>query len=149
MKLLLPAFLAAAALAAAAQENLALGKSVKASSVENQRVKPEFAVDGNKKSRWSSRQRNSPQWFCVDLGSVKKVGKVVILWERYAAKDYKIQLSTDGKEWTDVVWKKDGKGGTDTLTFPQREARFVRFTGQFPVPNAYGYSFWEFQVFEQ
>lgn len=150
MKLLLTAILAAAGVLAFAQEeNLAKGKSVEASSMENQRLKPEFAVDGNKSTRWSSRQRNDPQWFCVDLGEVKKVGKVVIQWERSAARDYKIQLSADGKKWTDAVWKKDGKGGTETLTFPQQDARFVRFAGQFRIPQASGYSFWEFQVFEK
>ena len=85
----------------------------------------------------------------VDLGAVKKVGKVVIFWERSAAKDYKIQLSVDGKSWKDVVWKKDGKGGVETLVFPGENARFVRFAGQYRIPNASGYSIQEFQVFEQ
>ena len=150
MKLLLTTILAAAGIMACAQEvNLARGKQVYASSVENQRLKPEFAVDGSKTTRWASRLRNDPQWFCVDLGEVKKVGRVVILWERASARDYKIQLSADGWKWVDAVWKKNGNGGVETLTFPQQDARFVRFAGQFRTQVSSGYSFWEFQVFEK
>ena len=149
MRLWLSALLASVGILAAAGENLALKKSVKASSRENTRFLPEFAVDGKTRTRWSSQQRNDPQWLMVDLGAVKKVGKVVIFWERSAAKDYKIQLSVDGKSWKDVVWKKDGKGGVETLVFPGQNARFVRFAGQYRIPNASGSSIQEFQVFEQ
>ena len=88
-----------AALGLAAQTkmpNLALNCPAEASSVENQNLLPEFAVDGKTKTRWSSAHRDDPQWFKVDLGAVKTVGRVVILWENSAALDYKIQLSSDG-----------------------------------------------------
>ena len=123
MRLWLSALLASVGILAAAGENLALKKSVKASSRENTRFLPEFAVDGKTRTRWSSQQRNDPQWLMVDLGAVKS--------------------------WKDVVWKKDGKGGVETLVFPGQNARFVRFAGQYRIPNASGYSIQEFQVFEQ
>ncbi len=131
----------------AAEENLALNKPVTASSVEKAKVEPNLAVDGNPKTRWAS-QFNDQQWFMVDLGSVKKVGRVVIFWERAYGKRYKIQLSTDQKQWKDAVLKKDGKGGKETLTFPQQDARYVRFAGD-SRGTWNGYSFWEFQVFEK
>ncbi len=141
------AFLAAAIPVFAAEENLALNKAVTASSTEKAKVEPNLAVDGNPKTRWSSRF-DDPQWFLVDLGGVKKVGKVVILWEKAYAKRYKIQLSTDQKHWKDAVVKNDGKGGKETLTFPQQEARYVRFAGDGRA-SWNGYSFWEFQIFEK
>ena len=131
----------------AAEENLALNKAVTASSVEKKTVEEYRAVDGNPKTRWAS-QFNDQQWFMVDLGSVKKVGRVVILWEKAYGKRYKIQLSTDQKQWKDVVTKTDGKGGKDTLKFPQQDARYVRFAGD-SRGTWNGYSFWEFQVFEK
>ncbi len=141
------ALLSAMIPAFAAEENLALNKQVAASSVEKASVEPEHAVDGNAKTRWAS-QFNDPQWFMVDLGSVKKVGRVVISWERAYAKRYKIQLSTDQKHWKDVIVKNDGMGGKETLKFPQQDARYVRFAGD-SRGTWNGYSFWEFQVFEK
>lgn len=85
----------------------------------------------------------------VDLGSVKTVGRVVIVWENSAALDYKIQLSSDGENWIDAIHKTDGKGGEETLSFSPQPARFVRFTGQFRIQQYGGYSFREFQVFEK
>ena len=141
-----------AALGLAAQTkmpNLALNCPAGASSVENQNLLPEFAVDGKTKTRWSSAHRDDPQWFKVDLGAVKTVGRVVILWENSAALDYKIQLSSDGENWIDAIHKNDGKGGEENLSFSPQPARFVRFTGQFRIQQYGGYSFREFQVFEK
>lgn len=141
-----------AALGLAAQTkmpNLALNGPAEASSVENQNLLPEFAVDGKTKTRWSSAHRDDPQWFKVDLGAVKTVGRVVILWENSAALDYKIQLSSDGENWIDAIHKNDGKGGEENLSFSPQPARFVRFTGQFRIQQYGGYSFREFQVFEK
>lgn len=141
-----------AALGLAAQTkmpNLALNGPAEASSVENQNLLPEFAVDGKTKTRWSSAHRDDPQWFKVDLGAVKTVGLVVILWENSAALDYKIQLSSDGENWIDAIHKNDGKGGEENLSFSPQPARFVRFTGQFRIQQYGGYSFREFQVFEK
>ena len=141
-----------AALGHAAQTkmpNLALNCPAEASSVENQNLLPEFAVDGKTKTRWSSAHRDDPQWFKVDLGAVKTVGRVVILWENSAALDYKIQLSSDGENWIDAIHKNDGKGGEENLSFSPQPARFVRFTGQFRIQQYGGYSFREFQVFEK
>ena len=129
--------------------NLALNCPAEASSVENQNLLPEFAVDGKTKTRWSSAHRDDPQWFKVDLGAVKTVGRVVILWENSAALDYKIQLSSDGENWIDAIHKNDGKGGEENLSFSPQPARFVRFTGQFRIQQYGGYSFREFQVFEK
>ena len=141
-----------AALGLAAQTkmpNLALNCPAEANSVENQNLLPEFAVDGKTKTRWSSAHRDDPQWFKVDLGAVKTVGRVVILWENSAALDYKIQLSSDGENWIDAIHKNDGKGGEENLSFSPQPARFVRFTGQFRIQQYGGYSFREFQVFEK
>ena len=105
-----------AALGLAAQTkmpNLALNCPAEASSVENQNLLSEFAVDGKTKTRWSSAHRDDPQWFKVDLGSVKTVGRVVVFCETAAAKEYRIQLSLNGKEWTDASVNTDGAGGIE------------------------------------
>ena len=148
MRLWLSALLASVGILAAAGENLALKKSVKASSRENTRFLPEFAVDGKTRTRWSSQQRNDPQWLMVDLGAVKKVGKVLISWEEAAAEQYRIQLSLDGKSWKDVARKTDGAGGVEELKFPPQSARYVRMLGEKRRTKG-GYSIFEFEVYSE
>ena len=131
----------------AAEANLALNKTVTASSVERKGLEAKNAVDGKANSRWAS-QFKDPQWIMVDLGSNQKVGKVVIKWEGAAGKDFKIQTSADGKTWKDVVTKKDGKGGVETFTFKQENTRYVRMFGEKRKTN-FGYSMWEFEVYEK
>ena len=84
----------------------------------------------------------------VDLQSIRKVGRIVILWGKAWGKRYKIQLSTDQKQWKDVQLKKDGNSGRETWKFPQQNARAVRFAGD-KRTTWNGYSFWKFQVFEK
>lgn len=148
MRLWLSALLASVGILAVAGENLALKKSVKASSRENTRFLPEFAVDGKTRTRWSSQQRNDPQWLMVDLGAVKKVGKVLISWEEAAAEQYRIQLSLDGKSWKDVARKTDGAGGVEELKFSPESARYVRMLGEKRRTKG-GYSIFEFEVYSE
>ena len=42
--------------------------------------------------------------------------------------------------------KKDGKGGKETFTFKQEDARYVRMFGEQRKTN-FGYSLWEFEVY--
>ncbi|WP_448901738.1 galactose-binding domain-containing protein [Eubacterium sp.] len=103
------------------------------------------AVDGNKDTRWSSNFADNA-WITVDLGSVKSVEKVVINWEAAYGKDYKIQTSTDGNNWTTVKNLTNQDGGEDTITFNAVNTRYVRMQG---VTRAlpYGYSIYEFEVY--
>jgi hypothetical protein len=47
-------------------------------------------VDGDPHSSWWADQReDDPQWLMVDLGSVRQVGAVSVLWWKAYAADYK------------------------------------------------------------
>lgn len=138
--------------AVATTKNLALGKPAFASGNEVDWLIPENAVDGDMKSRWSSAIEDD-QWFYVDLGESKKISRVVIHWQTPAER-YKILVSNDKENWTNV---KDGEltaaiSGKDVIEFDQTEARYVKFQGvkRRPVEGTlYGYSFWEFEVYEE
>ena len=140
-------FLTSAFLVSAAEVNLALKKNATASSCERSTTSPELAVDNNPKTRWASKFVD-PQWFMIDPGKPEKIGRIVIHWENAYAKEYKIQLSMDGKHWKEVFFTKDGKGKKETVKIPSQTARYVRFAGGKRASWA-GYSFWEFQIFEQ
>ncbi|MBS2551884.1 family 20 glycosylhydrolase [Catenulispora sp. NL8] len=125
--------------------DLAQGKPTTASSIETPDFPAANATDADLSTRWSS-QYVDPTWLQVDLGSVQTVNRVVLAWETAYGKDYQIQLSNDGTNWTTVYTRANGTGGTETLTFPNATGRYLRMYGT-ARGTQYGYSLWEFEAF--
>ena len=148
------------------EENVALNKPSSASSVfidakdGNKEYSSSLAFDGNtgsiggKQSRWVSyRRKEHPdenvddQWISVDLEDSYKISRIVLNWEGSGGKEYKVQISDNGEEWTDVSHVTDGKGGIVELSFDEETiARYVKMQGIEPG-GQYGYSLWEFEVY--
>ncbi len=145
--------------------NIALNKTSKASSEftdpndGNKTYQSLLAFDGKgtnetvdgKQSRWVSlRTKDDPtatsQSIYVDLEADYDISKVVLNWEGNGAKEYKVQISNDGQNWTDISHITDGKGGIDELTYKNTTGRYVRMLGIEPG-GIYGYSLWEFEVY--
>jgi len=127
--------------------NLARGKTITASSSENQYFPGSFANDGNTNSRWSSAY-SDPQWLSVDLGMVYSISRVVLDWENTSnyGRSYQIQVSNNGTDWSDIYSTTSGVGGTENLTNIAGVGRYIRFYGtQRSLP--YGYSIKEFEVY--
>ncbi|WP_405698203.1 discoidin domain-containing protein [Streptomyces sp. NBC_01185] len=130
--------------AQAAPALLSQGKPVTASSQEHYGTPAADAVDGNLGTRWSSAASDG-QWLQVDLGSSTSLSQVVLRWEGAYAKAYRIELSTDGTNWSTAYSTTTGAGGTETLSI-SGTARYVRMQGVTRA-TGYGYSLWEFQVY--
>ncbi|MEU1339628.1 discoidin domain-containing protein [Streptomyces sp. NPDC005827] len=128
----------------AADAPLSQGRTATASSVENAGTAAANAVDGDAGTRWSS-AFSDDQWLQVDLGGTATVSQVVLNWETAYGKDYKVQISADGSNWTDLQSVTGGDGGTDTLTV-SGQGRYVRMLGVHRATQ-WGYSLWEFQVY--
>ena len=145
--------------------NIALNKTSKASSEftdpndGNKTYQSLLAFDGKgtnetvdgKQSRWVSLRTKddltaTSQWIYVDLEADYDISKVVLNWEGNGAKEYKVQISNDGQNWTDISHITDGKGGIDELTYKNTTGRYVRMLGIEPG-GIYGYSLWEFEVY--
>jgi hypothetical protein len=124
--------------------NVALNKTVTASSQQNAAFPPPGAVDGNAGTRWSSAAAD-PQWLQVDLGSAQAVCRVVLNWETAYATAFQVQTSTDGTTWTSIYSTTTGTGGVQTLNV-SGTGRYIRMYGTARATQ-YGYSLWEFQVF--
>ncbi|WP_225824140.1 discoidin domain-containing protein [Streptomyces naphthomycinicus] len=139
MLVLLPATAAQAAAALLSQ-----GKPVTASSQEHYGTPASAAVDGDANTRWSS-AASDPQWIRVDLGAPTSVSQVVLRWEAAYAKAYRIELSTDGTDWSTAYSTATGAGGTETIPV-SGTARYLRVYGT-ERATQYGYSLWEFQVY--
>ena len=138
--------------------NIALNKPAVASSVY-QGYTAERAFDGSvsgtdaSQSRWVSLRKkdntslDDAQWIYVDLQDYYNLSKVVLNWEGACGKEYKIQVSTDGENWTDISHVTDGTAGIVTFTYDEDIiARYVKMQGIEPV-GIYGYSLWEFEVY--
>ncbi|MFE2283384.1 discoidin domain-containing protein [Streptomyces sp. NPDC059443] len=130
--------------ATAAPALLSQGKTATASSVEGAGTPASAAVDGDNGTRWSS-QFADPQWIQVDLGANAQLSQVVLRWETAAAKAYRVELSTDGANWTTAYSTTSGTGGVQTHDITGT-ARYVRVYGT-QRTTGYGYSLWEFQVY--
>ena len=59
-------------------------------------------------------------------GAAKKISRVSIEWQTAFAKSFLLQVSTDGKNWTNVYKTDNGKGGISEIKFAPVEARHVR-----------------------
>lgn len=125
-------------------QDVALGKTTQQSGAEADAMGADKTVDGDMGTRWSS-NFNDDAWMFVDLGKAYEINKVVITWENAYGKDYDIQVSTDGNNWTTVKQLRDQDGGEDVITFNAVKAKYVKMQG---VKRAmgYGYSMWDFKV---
>jgi len=124
--------------------DLALGLST-ASSSNDTGTLPQYAVDGNSSTRWSSAFVDN-QWWQVDLGSVKTVDTVALNWETAYASSYKIQVSSDGTAFTDAATVSNGAPGWKLTTFAAVSGRYLRVLGVTRATQ-WGISFWDAQVF--
>ena len=125
--------------------SIALNKPVFASSVEEGNGNtPEKAVDGNITTRWSSKY-SDPQYIYVDLEDVYEIERVYIEWEAAYARQYKIQVSNDAQNWTDVHTEYNGDGDIDDISL-EAKGRYIRVYGM-QRATTYGYSIFELGIY--
>ena len=130
-------------------KNILLGKKATAST-ENGGNVAKNAIDSDEKTRWESQHgKEDPEWLQVDLGDTYEISGFKIIWETASAKEYKIQVSNDGKEWEDIYEVDNGKEGeTRTGTFDENiKAKYIRILGISKTLDIYGYSIYDFQIY--
>jgi hypothetical protein len=129
--------------------NLALAKTATASSETAPNVAANVTAATTYQNytdyRWES-EAGDPQWIMVDLGETKDINRVILKWHSDAAKEFKIQTSTDASAWTDVFATAIGSARSVTdVNFKTTSARYVRMYGtQRTAQN--GYSLYSFMV---
>ncbi|BEL02940.1 discoidin domain-containing protein [Actinoplanes sichuanensis] len=132
--------------ASAAEVLVSQGKAATASSTEAAGAYlAAEAVDGNNGTRWASTW-SATQWFQVDLGASTAVSRIAINWEAAYARGFNIQFSANGSTWTQAYATTTGAGGQQSIAV-SGTARYVRINLTQRALDAYGYSFWEFQVY--
>lgn len=110
--------------------NLALGKTFTASRYESSSYVPAKAGDGSESTYWWSKRdgwASDTEWLTVDLASRYSVSRVEVAWYGdYWAKEFRVYVSTDNRNWTQVYSTTSAVKGTTTVTFSARDARYVR-----------------------
>ncbi|MFI1758911.1 discoidin domain-containing protein [Streptomyces sp. NPDC020571] len=113
--------------------NLAAGRRLTASSSTGAYT-PGNGNDGNRATYWESANNALPQWLQADLGSSRRVDRVVLRlpdgWPT-RSQTLKIQASDNGSDFTDLTADKaytfDAAGSQSaTITFDAATARYLR-----------------------
>jgi len=133
-------------------QNLARGGKATASTTSQHGGPVEAAVDGDPNTMWwSDHEKPGPQWLMVDLGSVRKVGGVMVAWWKAYAKNYTVEVSTDGQTWREVAavqGRNNWLGDADVFRFEPVEARYVRLHCTEPAVTWQSYTVFELGVYE-
>jgi hypothetical protein len=124
--------------APAPSDNLALGKTITASSKTTVDYPASAANDGNVETYWESINNVFPQWLQVDLGAATSVSKIVLHLPPDAAwgartQTFTVRGATDGTTFTALVPSAGytfdpATQNTVTITFAATTVRRVRLT---------------------
>jgi len=101
-------------------------------------------IDHNKTgTRWCTASGQDVGWIYVDLRSTKRINRVRLRWERWRMDKYKIQVSDDATNWTDIYSTTTGDGGIDDLRGLSGSGRYVKVLST----RNNGGSLWELEVY--
>jgi mannosyl-glycoprotein endo-beta-N-acetylglucosaminidase len=121
---------------------LSQGAKAEASSFVNDGEAPEFALDGKLDTKWCA-TGNPPHNITIDLGEVKTISEVHVAHAEAGGeapdmntRAYTIEVSEDGKEFTQVTRIINNEKGETVDTFAATKAQFVRFTSDKPTQGA-------------
>jgi hypothetical protein len=126
-------------------DNLAYKKKAYASSGAIEAPDPTAVSDGSSGSRWSSLYADS-EWVYVDLEEEQEISTLSLNWESAYAGSYKIQVSHDARDWTDVYSTNEGRGGVEQISIRPVKARYIKMQG-IKRATGFGYSLYDLEVY--
>lgn len=111
---------------------LSQNKEVTASSFVNNNEAPKFAVDGDTSTKWCATGK-APHDITIDLGDIKTISEVSFAHAEAGGenpdmntKQFIIETSVDGVEFTEAVSVNKNSLGNSTHSFKATDARYVR-----------------------
>ena len=85
-------------------------------------------VDGDLTTAWRSVGAGA-QTLMLDLGYEREFGGLTLRWaERLGATHYRLEASSDGRDWRQLARVENGDGGVDWLRTPEASARWLRLS---------------------
>jgi hypothetical protein len=85
-------------------------------------------------------------WIYVDLGSTVDIERIIIFWETAYAVRYRLEISDDTNNWTQIFEENNGDGDIDDITV-SGTGRYLRMYGVERYNSEWGYSIWEWAVY--
>lgn len=125
------------------------GVTATASASNNDSNSADKAIDNDINSRWESPWQDTAS-ITIDLGKFVNIKQINVIWETASAKEYTIEVSADGQNYTRIAKETDGasydyKNDTILLT-DMVSARYIRING-ISRNTIYGYSIWDIAVY--
>ena len=115
-----------------------------ASSSESAGLEAYRAADGDMNTRWASAFSDN-EWIYIDYMNSRAFDTIELNWESAYGRQYEIQVSDNGINWTTIYTETNSNGGVDIINVDKQSARFVRMNG-ISRATPYGYSLWEFKT---
>lgn len=107
-------------------QNLAYKKNVTASSTYSADTFPlSNLVDGDISTKCITEQSNG-QWVEVDLGQAYEIDKINLCYERFSTTGYRLMISENHEDWTEVASGEKATQITKTFEFAKQKARYVK-----------------------
>lgn len=126
------------------------GVSVVSTSDEGSDTGADKAIDSDIGTRWASAQKVDPSGLTIDLGQIINLKQINIIWETASAREYDIEVSSDGQTFTRIAEERDGISynyKNDTMILDKMvNARYIRINGT-SRNTEYGYSIWDIAVY--
>jgi len=108
-------------------QNLAAYRVVTHSSAIDANQCGHLVVDGHPDTYWESSNASEKQWLLIDLGSMRTINEVQILWGENHATSFRVTFLTKPGEAGRQVYNTDrGSGGEQVLDGQHLQARYLR-----------------------
>ncbi len=108
------------------------------------------AIDENIGSRWESEHGVDPQSITIDLGQIRNIKKLGIIWETASAKTYNISVSNDDENYESVCNVEcdiyQNHRLDEIILDEMVTGRYVQITGTSRI-TGYGYSIFDMAIY--
>lgn len=122
--------------------NLSQGKETEATAFVNNNEAPHFAVDGQLNTKWCA-TGTPPHSITINLGESKLISEVHMAHAEAGGesdgmntKEYMIEVSEDGENFTEVAYVKKSASANTVDTFKAVNAQYVRVSAIKPTQNS-------------
>jgi hypothetical protein len=107
---------------------------------------PEYTIDGLSGTRWASAYLDN-QWIQWKLDATHNLNAIIINWEIATARKFRILLSNDGNNWTEVYNGGTGGSGKKRYDFKTPvDAQYVKLD-LMQRSTEWGFSIWEVYIY--
>ena len=88
---------------------------------------PNNALNPAEPLSWQSEISDEPQWLLIDFQQEREYGGLVVEWEKgFQARQFDVQVSADGSEWSTAYSTSQGGAERSYVYLPQTISRYIR-----------------------